>query len=183
MSEALHIDLDIPIRSVGVVADDEAGPEVRAALRKREAELKRLTEQLGRLCAALETAHRRLDAFYADTICSQAQCVANLSVRIAEKILFREISSGNYDIDKIVAEALKAAPTRQNLVIHLNPEDLEQYTRMVQDGRIKTPAGVKLTADETIERAECVVETGQGTIEYFIDEHLRQIGEALEALQ
>lgn len=180
-TDTLQISLDVPIRSVGMVAG-EAG-EAQAALKKQEAELKRQREQVSRLRAVLETAGRRLESFYRDTVCSQAECVARLSVRIAERILQREITAGNYDIAAVVAEVLKAAPTQKDVLVRLNPQDMELYTQITEQHKIKPPTGVQFTADPTIGRAECVVETGQGTVEYLIDEHLRQIGEALEAVR
>jgi len=145
--------------------------------------LKRQTEQVNRLCSVLEAACGRLESFYGDTVCSQAECIAKLSVQIAEKILMREIASGNYDIARIIAEALKAAPGKQDVLVRLNPDDLQRYTQMVESETIKPLSRAKLAADASVGRAECVVETEQGTVEYFINEHLRQIGEALEAMQ
>ena len=183
MDQALHLRLDVPIRSVGLVAEGAPDHESRAAIKKREADLKNQCERLRRICDAMEAASDALTRFCNDTICSQAECVARLSVQIAERILSREIAAGNYDIRRIVADALKEVPAQQNVLVRLHPEDCEQYKRMVENGSIKTITGVRLIADETVGKAECVVETGQGTVEYFIHEYLRRIGEALEALQ
>jgi len=183
MTEALQINLDVPIRSVGMVEETGGGSSSRAASKKLEMELKRQSERVMALCSAMETASRGLEAFYGEAVCSQAECIARLSVNIAEKILLREIASGNYDIAKIVAEALKAAPAQQDAVVRLNPQDLEQYTQMAESNQIKPLCGVTLTADSAVGRAECVVATDQGAVEYFMKEHLRRIGEALEALQ
>ncbi|MBE0534092.1 MAG: hypothetical protein IH624_00380 [Phycisphaerae bacterium] len=183
MVEALQVSLTIPIHSVGLLDDSEDGAAARAAAKQLQAELERQRQKTNRLCAALETACRRMENFYDESICSQAECVARLSVRIAEKILRREIASGNYDIGQIVAEALEAAPTQQNVLIRMHPEDLAHYTQMVESQKIQGLSSVALEADPAVGRAECVVATDQGTIENFIDEHLRQIGEALEGLE
>jgi len=41
-------------------------------------------------------------------------------------------------------------------------------------------ANVKLVADANIRPGECVVETNKGMIEYFIEEHLKKVSEALK---
>ena len=92
----------------------------------------------------------------------------------------QEVQEGDYEIESIVKEALKNAPTRQDVVVHLNPEDLVQCQKVQQEDSTGALSGIKFVADPKIGRAQCLLETPKGIIESVIDEHLEQIGKALE---
>ena len=106
--------------------------------------------------------------------------IARLSLEIARKILLQKVNDGDYEIESIVKEALGHAPSRHDLVVHLNPDDLTQCLKAQQDPeRGVGLAGIEFVADANIGRAECLIESPKGIIKSLIDEHLERIGKAL----
>lgn len=179
MTGSVQISLDIPIASVSFVDESGgSGPAVEGAGINEE-QLRLQLEELASVCKALGEAVSKINASHEEILSSQREQIVRLSVQIAEKILLKEISAGNYEIEKIICEALKSAPSQQEVVVRLNPEDLVHYQELSGDDKNKLSANVSLVSDPLIGRGECVVETEKGVIEYFIDEHLKQISQAL----
>jgi len=121
----------------------------------------------------------KLTQFYDRLFAEHREEIAKLSVEIARKILMQKVEEGDYEIESIVKEALKNAPTRQDVVVHLNPEDLVQYQKLQQDAGGGALAGIKFVSDPDIGRAECLLESPKGIIKSLIDEHLERIAKAL----
>jgi len=65
----------------------------------------------------------------------------------------------------------------------LNPTDFVQCQKLQQGDAADELAGIKFVSDTNIARAECLLETGKGIIKSLIDEHLEQIGKALEKVE
>ncbi|MFC1677645.1 FliH/SctL family protein [Planctomycetota bacterium] len=105
--------------------------------------------------------------------------IAKLSVEIARKILVQKVKDGDYEIESIIKETLTHAPFQQDVVVHLNPEDLAQYNKLQQDVGSEALKGINLVADPNIAPAQCMLDTPKGVIQSFIDEQLEQIGKAL----
>jgi flagellar biosynthesis/type III secretory pathway protein FliH len=132
------------------------------------------------ICQALQDAINKVNELQENLFNEHKEQIAKLSVEIARKILVQKVQEKDYEIESIVKEALKNAPTRQDVVVHLNPEDLIQCQKLQQDDTAGTLAGVKFVSDPNIGRAECLLETPKGMIESFINEHLEQIDQALK---
>ena len=92
----------------------------------------------------------------------------------------QKVQQGDYEIQSIIEKALENAPTRQDLIVHLNPEDLVQWQKLQADNADGTLAGIKFISDSNIGRAECLLESPKGTVESLIDKQLEQIGNALK---
>jgi len=126
----------------------------------------------------IESVAAKMHIVHEKMIVEHRQAIAKLAVEIARKILAQKVKDGDYQIESIIQEALNNAPTRQDIVVRLNPQDLARCQQMQQedDGAV---AGVKFVADPGIGPAQCVVETPKGKVESLIDEHLEQVGRAL----
>jgi flagellar biosynthesis/type III secretory pathway protein FliH len=110
--------------------------------------------------------------------------IAKLSVEIARKVLAQKIRQGDYEIEAIIKEALKNAPTGEDVTVRANPEDLGLLQRAQQQaGQGDGLAGIKLVADVNVGRAECVLESSRGIVESFVDKHLEQIVRALQKVE
>ena len=133
--------------------------------------------QYGKALEMLEAAAKKLQFVYERLIVEHRQAIAKLSIEIARKILSQKVKDGDYQIESIVQEALNNAPTHQNIVVRLNPQDLAKCQQMQQSDNML--ASVKLVADPGIGPAECVVETPKGKVESLIDDHLEQVAKAL----
>lgn len=141
-------------------------------------ELENQKQRCAQVLQTLEAVATNLQLVYEKAIVEHRQAIAKLAVEIARKILVQKAKDGDYQIESIIQEALNNAPTRQDIVVRLNPQDLARLQQMQQqdDGAF---TGVKFFADHGIGPAQCVVDTPKGKIESMIDEQLEQVARAL----
>ncbi len=158
-------DLKTLVRKSKPAADPEA-------LKPDREKLIRAGEGLSRAAAALQQFQEELFGSHRDPI-------VRLSIGIAEKILMRQIQAGQYDIARIVGEALAVAPAQEPIVVRMNPQDLETYDKTLQESGKSRPGNITFKSDGEVGPAECVVETSKGLIESRIADHLRLVEEAL----
>ena len=130
-------------------------------------------------CQVLNQVAAKLQESCADVFARHREEIAKLSVEIARKILTQKVEKGDYEIEAIVKEALLHAPSRQDIVVRLNPEDLAPCLKAQQDERGGALVGVQLVSDPSIGRAECILESPKGVIKSLIDENLERVGKAL----
>ena len=190
MPGTFTVNLDRSVESAGILHDyhvDVASSIAGAMNPAGDAERIRLMEDLqtqknlcGEVCRMLEGVAGKLNRFYDEAVAGHKAEIAGLSVEIARKILSRKVSDGDYEIEAIVREALENAPAHEDIVIHVNPQDLAACQKAWRDEGSGAPAGVKFVADQNIERAECVLKSPKGVIKSLIEEHLEQISKALK---
>ena len=169
-------------------ANDQAGDDqIEAAVRaKRLDTLKDIEAQQDRLAQLCETVNDivgKLNRLYEETLASHRSDIARLSVEIARRILMSKTSRGDHDMQAIVEEALKRAPTRQNITVRVNPEDLSACQQIQQAHPGSPLAELDVVADWSIARADCLVETPKGIVKSFVEDHLERISEALVKVQ
>lgn len=186
MSRTVTVNLGKPIASAavsdgcGAVAELSGYGQVGAEPNAGVPDSEHQTEKLSQLCRTLEALVVKLNQFYDSVFAQHKDQIAKLSVEIAKKILVQKVQQGDYEIESIVKESLNNAPTRQDVVVHLNPEDLPRIQKLQVDSADGALAGLKFVADSNIGQAECVLETPKGIIESRIDDHLEQIAKALQ---
>jgi flagellar assembly protein FliH len=179
--QKLAVNVVTPIGSVNVVDDLDSLQQAPEQAEPDSAMLAEQKEQLIQAGRAMEQAAVSLQNFQEEIFSSHREQIIRLSVEIARKILSKEIENEGYDITAILSEAMKAAPPGQKVIVHLNPEDMELYMKTLEEKQLTPPGNIELISDMQIGRAECIVETDRGMIECFIQEHLKQIEEALKA--
>jgi flagellar biosynthesis/type III secretory pathway protein FliH len=189
MTHDVTITLDRPIGSVtldthGSKGESNGGncPDTTAQL-SSAGNLDAEKAALAQTCRALKTLVDKLNELQDKMLGEHREEIAKLSVEIARKILMHKVEKGDYEIESIVKEALKNAPTNQGLVVRLNPEDLAQCQKALQDNGAGDLAGIEFAADANIGRAECLLESPKGIIESRIESNLEQIGRALEKVE
>jgi flagellar biosynthesis/type III secretory pathway protein FliH len=184
MSQITTIQVENPISSVTLLEnstgstkalDKEKNTKATFA-ESQEAELKTLTD----ICQALQDAVNKVNDYQENLFKRHKEQIAKLSVEISRKVLMQKVQEGDYKIESIIKEALENAPTRKDIIVHLNPEDFVQCEKLKQNDTGTSLAGIKFVSDPGIGRAECLLETPKGTIESLIEEHLERIGKALE---
>jgi len=183
MSGTVLIRLAKPIASVRLTEDypdKAAGTSTEAGQAGPTQQLQRQNAEVSGLCRTLQNIIDKLNQFYEKAFSGHKEQVAKLSVEIARKILMQKIQDGDYEIESIVSEALKNTSVRQGLVVHLNPDDLGIFQKARDDAPTGGLAGIKLVADPSVGRAECLVESPKGTIQSLIEEHLEQVEKALQ---
>lgn len=162
--------------TVSVGSQANSGSDTAQSLEAQEAAFSQVNQMLQDIVGKLNEFYNRAFAAHKDEI-------ARLSVEIARKILVQKVENGDYEIGSIVKEALSNAPARQDVVAHLNPDDLSIYQKLREDEPCEDLAGVKFVPDANIGRAQCLLETPKGIIESLIDQHLEQVGNALKKVK
>ena len=186
MQQTLTIHLEKPIVSVKL-ADNSPLPSCES--KKEEGEQIATQDPqaqktvFSQACQTLKALIDKLNQFYDKLFAEHKEEIARLSVEIARKILGQQVQNGDYEIESIIKEALTNAPTRQDVVVHLNPEDHVLCQKAQQDEPNGALEGIKLISDPNIGRAECLLETPKGIVESLIDEHLERIGKALKTAE
>lgn len=190
MAGTFAVNLAKPIKSASILNDypgdvessitGAMNPSANTEQIKLIEDLKTQKNSYSKACRTLQGVTSKLNQVYDEIFASRKEEIAKLSVEIARKILMRKVEDGDYEIETIVRETLKSAPTHQDLVVHLNPHDLAACQKTQQNDGSGTLAGIKFVADHSIGQAECVLESPKGTIESLIEEHLEKIGKALK---
>lgn len=191
MPQTLTVQLDKSIMSAKILANHSSGIGTgvldRSAVSSKADTEQIRTQDLGaqgagfsQVCQTLNSVVAKLNQFYDKVFVEHKDEIAKLSVEIARKVLMQKVENGDYEIESIVKEALNNAPTRQDLVVRLNPQDLEQLQKAQQEQPGGDLAGIKFVPDPDIGRAECLLESPKGIIESLIDKHLERVSEALK---
>ncbi|MCU0916321.1 MAG: flagellar assembly protein FliH [Planctomycetes bacterium] len=188
------VSLKRPIFRVGVISaapgrteSDETPPATPCAPpaedKTRQLEAQTQQAETAQLMGMLQGLAENLQTQYDQTLTHNRTEIARLAVEIARKILRTRTDKGDYEIQAVIEEALKRSPTRQDIVVRLNPEDLPRCQQLQQEAPQGAFGEIEFTADWSIGRGECLVETSKGVIRSFIDEHLDRIAEALEKVE
>jgi flagellar assembly protein FliH len=203
MSDTVEIHLDKPVTSVtilndysgecpsntrpkgatctdgGIPSDEGYSSTLDTQQARAVAELEEQKAELAKTYQTLRVIADKLNQFYTDVLAGHKDEIARLSVEIAKKVLMQKIEKGDYKIEAIVKEVLKNAPAHQDIVVHLNPDDIVRCQKLQEDDPNSGFAKIKFVADPGIGRAECLVETPKGIVKSLIDEHMERIIEAL----
>jgi type III secretion protein L len=102
-----------------------------------------------------------------------------LAVRLAERIVGREIEKDDKTIVEIVSTALQNARQQEKLTVRVNPKDLptiENETENLASGRIRF---IDFVADPRVESSGCLIESEVGTIDARLETQLRVLERAL----
>lgn len=173
----------LPVGDAGVVEPSKTNSAQDTQQLPVTQDVQRQQAEVTQLCRMLNKLVDKLNRFYDEVLARHKEEIAKLSVEIARKILMHKVQKGDYEIESILKEALKNAPTYQDLVVHLNPLDLPQCQKLQQEQASSALAQIKFVADANIGRAECLLESPKGIVSSFIDEHIERISEALEKVQ
>jgi type III secretion protein L len=103
-----------------------------------------------------------------------------LAVRLAERIIGREIEKDDKAVVEIVSSALQNARQQEKLTVRVNPKDLPVVERDAQrfssGGRIQF---IDFVADPRVATSGCLIESEVGTIDARLETQLRVLERAL----
>jgi type III secretion protein L len=102
-----------------------------------------------------------------------------LAVRLAERIVGREIEKDDQTIIEIISTALQNARQQEKLTVRVNPKDLptiEKQAERFASGRIRF---IDFVADPRVETSGCLIESEVGTIDARLETQLRVLERAL----
>lgn len=165
----------------------EAGREADALRERAEREARELREAayeegretaLSELNQILLEAHGRRDA----ALAGAERDVLRLAVKLAEKIIGREIERDDATLADIVSAALRHARQQESLTVRVNPADLPRVQahreRLDPSGRARF---IDLVADPRVGHGGCIIEGESGTVDARLDTQLRVLERALLA--
>jgi type III secretion protein L len=160
-------------------AEELRGRAEREAEELREAAYQEGLEQaLAELNLLLLEAHERRDA----ALSGAERDVLRLAVKLAEKIIGREIERDDATLADIVSTALRHARQQESLTVRVNPADLPRVRahrdRLDPSGRARF---IDLVADPRVGHGGCVIEGESGTVDARLDTQLRVLERALLA--
>ncbi|HEX8720750.1 MAG TPA: type III secretion system stator protein SctL [Pyrinomonadaceae bacterium] len=160
-------------------ADELRERAEREARELREAAYQEgLEEALSELNHALLEARERREA----ALAGAERDVLRLAVKLAEKIIGREIERDDAALADIVSAALRHARQQEALTVRVNPADLPRVQahrdRIDPLGRARF---VDLVADPRVGRGGCIIEGESGTVDAQLDTQLRVLERALLA--
>ena len=180
MEQSVTVHLEKSVTSVQLLEHLPGGDFTQIEDAGATGSLELQKQQLDQLCLNLQEVVNRLNDSYKKIFSEHKEQIVKLSVEIARKILVQKQEEGQYQIESIIQEALKQAPSLENVTIYLNPNDLANWQKAQQEGCGNIPEEVNLVADADIGAAECRIETPKGVIESIIEKHLERIEEALK---
>ncbi len=102
-----------------------------------------------------------------------------LAVRLAERIVGREIEKDDKTIVEIISTALQNARQQEKLTVRVNPKDLptiEKQTERFSSGRIQF---IDFVADPRVASSGCLIESEVGSIDARLETQLRVLERAL----
>lgn len=170
---------------------DKAIAEARAAAERIVAEARDEAERVRRKAEA-EGRERGLQAVTellvgARAAAARARAGAEaelraLAVRVAEKLLGRELKLDSSAVVDVTSEALQHAGQPRELVLRCAPEDLEALERgkprLLE--RCRAAQAVRFAADERVARGGCIIETELGIVDARLSTQLEAIERALK---
>jgi type III secretion protein L len=112
---------------------------------------------------------------------SQQAMLRTLAVRIAEKLLGRELELRADAVTDVCAQALQHAGESRELIVRAHPSDLEALERgkprLVE--RLRRVQVLTLKPDETVPRGGCILESELGVVDARLSVQLEAIERAL----
>lgn len=167
-----------------LLSDSRAAAERLVADAKQESERLRAKAQtegrergLGAVTALLVGARAAAERSRADASVE----LRALAVRIAEKILGRELAVRPEAVTDVVTEALRHVGEPREVIVRANPDDLAALERgkprVVE--RCRATRSVTFRGDESIGRGGCIVETELGVVDARLSTQLEAIERAL----
>jgi len=185
MALPLQVDLPAALASVrvrgpaGTPSAGDAGAVAQARTRDLEAERAALAQAR----QALERAAARVAGLHDAILAECEDRLLDLAIDIARKVIAQEVRAGRHDIEPIVRQALRLAPPRREVVVHLNPDDLAAAEKAGNGQAGGALAHLRLAADPSLGRGECIVETAEGTVEARIDDQLDHLRHTLKGTE
>ena len=163
---------------------ERAARETREAAEREARELREAAYREGREAALGEFTELILDArARRDAVLAGAERdLLRLAVKLAEKIIGREVERDPAALADIVSAALRHARRDESLTVRVNPSDMAwveaHRARLDPAGRAHS---LDVVADPRVGRGGCVIESESGTVDAQLDTQLRVLERALLA--
>ncbi len=135
-------------------------------------------ELLARYASAIEALRQQ-----GDRLAAQARADAiEIGFQVARRILEIELTTSAEPLFALVRSALRRAGESNTLTVRMNPADLAAIDGAGGAAALGgiSPARVRLEADSTLERGDCVIDTGQAVVDGRISTRLAELHRSVE---
>ena len=138
-------------------------------------------ESLNNLKTAIEGFFTYKDSLYQEI----SNDILDISLKVAEKIIKKEVETDKAVLECIVKDALKSLAKDENkIILKVNPTDVE-YTKeilpeLLSSGQME--AKIFVTGDKEVEEGSAIIETSNGIIDANISTQLEIIKEAFKQI-
>jgi flagellar biosynthesis/type III secretory pathway protein FliH len=152
--------------------------EANAASRaERElAQLRTAREGWQRGLAELNRVTAQVDVNLNSVLSELREATVELSLAVATKLLFQQVTSDTFPVDRLVADVLGRLNTHEPATVRLNPEDLaslQSSTGLPADSARERE--VRLVADPRLSRGDCKAVSGEITVVYELRRQIDEI--------
>jgi type III secretion protein L len=156
--------------------------ELRLKVESEALELRESAYQQGKEKALLEMTNLIIDAreIRDKTFSETEQDILRLAIKLAEKIIGREIKTDKTTVVDIVSNALRNAKRQDKLTIRVSQTDYstvqEKFVELSQSSRTSY---VDIVPDPRVSLGGCIIESEVGTIDARLETQLRVLEKAL----
>ena len=170
-------------RKILLAANEQADYLIAEAVTEAE-DIRRSAYQTGREAAVGELLENVLAAKEkrSQALHDIEQDVLKLSLKIAEKIIGREIEKDETIRGEIILTALRQARQQEMMTVRVNASDLPSVEKM--RGQIDAFGRARyldFVADQAVKKGGCLIESASGTIDARLETQLRVFEKALLA--
>jgi flagellar assembly protein FliH len=160
------------MQPVGPDQDEQLRQEFKQTLEQQK-------QQVASAVAGLGQAARQLQQLREQIVAEAEQELLAAAVELAGIICAQQIEAGNVKIDPILEQALTRLPARENIRIHLNPQDFQQCQLAAKADEADTHSCYEFIQDPQIQPGECLLETDEASVEHTVQESIETLQDAL----
>ncbi len=138
-------------------------------------ELSELKDSYQRVTAELA---QRADA----AIDNRAEKVSEVVMDIVRQVVAAELATNHEVVANVVREALAKVKDTSKLIVHLNPQDIQEARRHRHDfmAVLDGVFSLQMVEDENVGRGGCLIETGSGLVDARLASKMKEIAGELE---
>ena len=167
---------------ISVSAERMLEERVDAALRQGRTEgeaagLVRARQQIEPVIARLNAAIGELAQQRSKVLAEAEEDAVKLAIAIAQRVLYRELSTDPEAILGLVKAAFQKLNARETHRLRISPPDLAVVEE--HSARLQLPPKVEISADPSLSPGSAVFETSRGELDASIDTQIAEIGRGL----
>ncbi len=151
----------------------------KGAAEKEQELIEQFNAQLGNISREIKKFFENLEIKLDEYEKNLSKNVFYLSVKIAEKIIGREIREKTI-IEVNIEKALKKIAGGAAITIRINPKELELVKKKLDDEPVRSFDKIHFEPDERIAPGECILESQLGNVDTRIDSQIEEIVKSFE---